>query len=185
MRVIAGLYKKHKLIYPKRIKTRPMMDAVKESIFNMLSNHFNQKDYKSLDIFAGSGQLGIEALSRGAAFCWFNDWSQEAQTCIKANLSKLKVDKQSYKCTKLDFKKLLNLLKKENLQFDLVLLDPPFKEKAWYYYILEFFKKHNLLSKKGIILCEADQALNEEELAFKVLVYKKLKHKHLYLFHNS
>ena len=89
MRVIAGLAKGHNLVTPEGINTRPTTDKVKGSLFSMLMGSIAGANV--LDLFAGSGALGIEALSRGAEKCIFVDMSDNAVKCVKANLEHTKL----------------------------------------------------------------------------------------------
>ena len=88
MRVIAGSARSVPLITPKGLETRPTSDQIKETLFNMLQGYVEGSNF--LDLFAGSGQIGVEALSRGAAFAAFVEKSDEAVNCIKANVDKTK-----------------------------------------------------------------------------------------------
>ena len=94
MRVIAGTARSLKLVTPEGTDTRPTTDRIKETLFNMLQ--FDLQDASFLDLFAGSGAIGIEALSRGASYACFVDSSTKAEECIKSNLTHTKfIDKAS------------------------------------------------------------------------------------------
>ena len=94
MRVIAGTARSLKLVTPEGTDTRPTTDRIKETLFNMLQ--FDLQDATFLDLFAGSGAIGIEALSRGASYACFVDSSTKAEECIKSNLTHTKlIDKAS------------------------------------------------------------------------------------------
>ncbi len=149
MRVISGKYKKINLDGFNIDGTRPTMDRVKESMFAMIQNDI--KDCIVLDLFAGSGGLGIEALSMGAKFCYFVDNNQIAINTIKNNLKKIKDNNNQV--LKKDALNALKHFKENNLRFDLIILDPPYKNN-YLNDILKLIDEYNLLSNDGIIVCE-------------------------------
>ena len=125
--------------------TRPTMDRVKESLFAMIQNDIYNK-------FAGSGNLGIEALSMQAKQVVFVDHNQTAITTIKENLSKVH---EQAKVINLDYQKALNYFYQNNITFDIIFLDPPYQTD----YIkksIELIDKYNLLNKNGLLICESD-----------------------------
>ena len=147
MRVISGKYKGRKLVAPKGEKTRPTLDRTKETLFNMLA--FDLPNSRCLDLFSGSGQIGIECLSRGAATCVFCDNNDDAISVIKTNLSSLGIVGQQV--IKSDFKNALNAF--AGRQFDLIYIDPPFNSD-FYNVALQIIAKNNLLSEGGQVVCE-------------------------------
>lgn len=156
MRVISGKYKKINLDGFNIDGTRPTMDRVKESMFAMIQNDI--KDSIVLDLFAGSGALGIEALSMGAKTCYFIDNNQIAINTINNNLKKIK-DNTS-KVLKLDYKKSLNYFIDNSIKFDLIILDPPYKNN-YLNNIIQLIYDNNLLNDNGIVVCEyEDYELN-------------------------
>ena len=147
MVVSRGKYRGLKLKSLEGINTRPTLAKVKEAIFSMLNNHCY--DAQVLDLFAGSGSLGIEALSCEASQVRFNDNSYEAISVIKENLAKLKCE--NYLITKSTYQEVLKNEPKE--EYDLIFLDPPYHLKI----INELIEKiiiNELLAKNGIIVCE-------------------------------
>jgi len=126
MRVIAGVAKGRKLVAPIGDHIRPTKDRVKEAIFNSLHSYGLVKDKSFLDLFSGTGSLGIEALSRGANSVVFIDNHEEAIDCITVNVEKLNYGSAS-KILKTDA---LNFLKKKEY-FDVALIDPPYKYEHW------------------------------------------------------
>ena len=151
MRVISGQHKGAKLISP-RGEVRPTTDMVKGSLFSMLDSKGLLHGKKCLDVFCGSGALGIEALSRGAESCIFVDIDCKN---VRANLDKLKVPAQSLQC---DFRRAMRMLKAE--KFDLVFCDPPYKTD----YAEEVYKlliKYGMLTPTGVAVLEhaADRPL--------------------------
>lgn len=156
MRVVAGKYRGKKLISPSH-DIRPTLDKVKQAIFTRLQFFVEGKSV--LDLFSGSGALGIEALSRGASKVVFCDANYNSIKLIKENLKTLK--EENFEVLHGDFKTCLN--KFENL-FDLIILDPPYKS-GYYDPALKIIAEKKLLSKDGIIVCERakeEKILNED-----------------------
>ena len=149
MRVIAGLSKGHNLKTPQGLNTRPTTDKVKGSLFSMLTGNIAGK--KVLDLFAGSGALGIEALSRGAEKCVFVDNAPEALACIKDNLNHTKL---SDKAETIKSDSVL-YLKRCCEQFDIIFLDPPY-HMGLITDAVELICEKNLLKKGGFLSIETD-----------------------------
>ena len=145
MRVISGIYKGKKLLYEIE-GTRPTMDRVKESLFALINSYI--KDSIVLDLFAGSGSLGIEALSNGAKECYFIDKNIKAINVINKNL----VNISNAKVINDDAFNFLNNIK---LQFDIIFLDPPYHD-GLIEKVINKIVDNNLLNKDGIIVCEVD-----------------------------
>ena len=150
MKVISGSLKGRNIVGFDIIGTRPTMDRVKESVFGMIQNHIN--DSIVLDLFSGSGNYGIEAISNGARKVFFNDYNKKCIKVIKDNLERFNILKQAV-ITNLDYKKALDMYKKEGFTFDLIFLDPPYKEHI-ISDILTFVNNNNLLNEKGLVICE-------------------------------
>ena len=126
MRVISGSAKGRKLVVPSGDHVRPTKDRVKEAIFNSLHSYGLVENRSFLDLFSGTGSLGIEALSRGAKSVVFIDHHAEAIDCIILNVEKLNYGSTS-KILKMDA---LSFLERDNY-FDVALLDPPYKYEHW------------------------------------------------------
>ena len=124
MRIIAGSARGTPLLAPKGMDTRPTQDKVKESLFNMLQGQL--EDGAALDLFAGSGALGLEAVSRGASRAVLVDQSREAAQCIRRNIEKLRFQDRAELLT-CDWKQAVSKLARESRKFDLVFLDPPYR----------------------------------------------------------
>lgn len=122
MRVITGKARGMKLSALEGEDVRPTTDMVKESIFSIIQ--FSVPGAQVLDLFAGSGQLGIEALSRDAAFCTFVDKSKDAYELVKANLAHCKLSESA----RVENTDSLNFLKLTPRKFDIALLDPPYRQ---------------------------------------------------------
>lgn len=150
MRVISGLARGTKLKTIDEMTTRPTLDRVKESLFNILQNQI--KNSVVLDLFAGSGALGIEALSRGAAKAYFCDTNRDAINVIKENLNKTRLISKA-EVFNVDYKKALNNI---NESFDLIFLDPPYKLDIAVD-ALKSIINNNLLKSEGIIVIETDE----------------------------
>lgn len=150
MRVIAGKYRGKKLESPKTTSIRPTGDKVKQAIFTKLQ--FFVADKKVLDLFSGSGALGIEALSRGASDVVFVDSGKEGYNLTKSNLKSV-----GENC-RVIFGSFDVALEKLTEKFDLILIDPPYKS-GYYEKCLELIYKNHLLSSQGIIVCERDRTL--------------------------
>ncbi len=152
MRVIAGIHKGRQLKAVPGNNTRPTTDKVKESIFQIIGPFF--QGGKALDLFAGSGSLGIEALSRGMDNCIFVDKHPKAIQIIRENTSLLRLEEQS-EIFRADAFRALAAVAKRELRFDLIFLDPPYS-KISYLELLETIIKEQLLNDEGIIYCEHD-----------------------------
>ena len=149
MKVISGTLKGRKIDGYNLDGTRPTMDRVKESLFAMIQNYIGESI--CLDLFAGSGNLGIEAISEGATFVYFNDNNKKAAEVIKKNIKNFNIIEKS-KVLNMNYKKVLNELNGQKI--DIIFLDPPYKTN----YIEESIKiinSNNLLSNTGIIVCES------------------------------
>ena len=149
MRVISGSARGLKLVTPEGEKTRPTLDRVKEAVFSMLLPYMNGA--KVLDLFAGSGALGIEALSRGADKSFFVENSNEAISCIYANIKAAKFEISSV-VKKIDA---IEFLKNCNEKFDIIFLDPPYAG-GLYETVLDLICDNDILTKDGVIVVEQD-----------------------------
>ena len=154
MRVISGKFKGKKLLLPADRNTRPLKDIVKESIFNLLehSNKLNLSLYNSsiLDLFSGCGSFGIECISRGSKNVYFFENYLKFLQILKKNLSSLK-DDLNYKVFESDCFTFFNSNKIIDKKFDLIFIDPPYKELRINELIEKIIEKR-ILSKKGIFI---------------------------------
>ena len=124
MRVISGTFKGRRLTAPAGRTTRPTADRIRESIFNILAGSILNR--RALDLFAGTGALGIEALSRGAGSAVFVDQAKSALAAIRHNIRNLKLDDRT-RVIHWDIRKNLNCLLSEPRGFDLIFMDPPYE----------------------------------------------------------
>lgn len=152
MRVISGKARGTKLSSIESLSTRPTLDRVKESLFNIIQN--NLKGAVVLDLFAGSGQLGIEALSRGADKAYLCDINRDAVKMIKQNLEKTKLKDKAVVINE-DYKKALRILN-TNEKFDIIFIDPPYKEDIAVDSIIDIIHESKL-KENGIMIIETDE----------------------------
>ncbi len=146
--------KGHKLKTLKGIKTRPTADRIKESVFNIINNLIPNKNI--LDLYAGTGNLGIEALSRGAAFCTFVDNSKECAAIINENLVHTKMVDTAKVVTKDVNQALKDSISLNNNIFDIIFIDPPYG-KTLIPEALELICKKKFLKNDGIIVTEHEK----------------------------
>ena len=147
MRVVAGKVRGTALKTPDGMETRPTTDRVKEAMFSIIQ--FDLPGAKVLDLFAGTGQLGIEALSRGARSAVFVDRSDKACRLVRENLLKTKLDS----CAKIIINDYASYLQSCNESFDIILLDPPYAE-VFLEKCLKLITEIDILHSGGIIVCE-------------------------------
>ncbi len=150
MRIIAGDNKGRKLKAPEGDKTRPTSENVKEAVFNIIQ--FQIQDKSFLDLFAGSGQIGIEALSRGASEVVFVEESKQAIRVIKDNLKKCGLKAELFHESAFHFLS-------RGKSFDIIYLDPPymtdFIDKS-----IEIIQNLDNINENGIIICESSKNIN-------------------------
>ena len=152
MRIITGKARGMKLRTLEGLATRPTSEAAKEGMFSAIQ--FELHDRRVLDLFGGSGQLALEALSRGAEFAVINDASREAANIIKENAQKTKLMPQC-RILSADWKDYIRMAKGRE-QFDLILLDPPYTE-GLLDEILRALVEADLPSSNAILICESDE----------------------------
>lgn len=181
MRVISGSARSLRLETIDGLGTRPTTDRIKETLFNMINSYIFNCNF--LDLFSGSGAIGIEALSRGASSAYFVENNPKALECIKRNLSSTHLE-DGAKVIAADVMTALRRLEDTNIQFDYIFMDPPYDnllEKQ----ALEFLMNSNLISKDTVIIVEA--SLNTafdylDNTVFEVTKEKKYKtNKHVFI----
>lgn len=168
MKVISGTLKGRNIEGYNIDGTRPTMDRVKESLFAMIQN--NLKDSICLDLFAGSGQLGIEAISNGSKLCYFIDHNNEVIKVLNKNIINLNIKDKS-KVVLSDWKKFLNESASKNIKFDIIFVDPPYDYDV-YEKILEKVSTLNLLNDNGLIVLEHHN-LKLKEVYHNLALYKQ------------
>ena len=154
MRVITGTARGRRLKTPAGDDIRPTTDNVKESVFNILQ--FDIEGRRVLDLFAGTGQLGIECLSRGAREAVFVDQSREAVKIVKENLKSCGMSAPVFQSDALSFLRSCG-------KFDLIFLDPPY-DSGLYEPVLNAINLVDILSDGGIIVCESRREISLPEL---------------------
>ena len=159
MRVITGSARGRKLKTPENYDIRPTTDNVKESVFNIIQ--FDIEGRRVLDLFAGTGQLGIECLSRGAASAVFVDQSREAVKIVKENLKACGLTGTVVQSDALSFLRTCG-------KFDIIFVDPPY-DSDLYESVLNTVNSIDILSDGGIIICESrrERALPEMTAPYK------------------
>ncbi len=171
MRVISGKYKGKKIKGFDIDGTRPTMDRVKESLFAMIQDKIPNS--KFLDLFAGSGSIGIEAISNNACLCVFVDNNPISIKTIKENTSLLN---ENIDILYIDYKKYLKNTKEK---FDIIFLDPPYKTKQLNKAIT-LIEQNNILNNGGILICEYE---SEEPISnYKLIKEKKYGNKMIKIF---
>lgn len=176
MRVISGKYKGKNLEGYNVFGTRPTMDRVKESLFGTIQNYV--KNSISLDLFAGSGALGIETLSNEGKICYFVDNGREIKKFLQNNLKGI----EGAKYLDLDYRKALEWFKTQEIKFDIIFLDPPYHEHLINSSI-ELIKKYDLLNSNGIIVCEyVDESI--KDYGYQLLKNKKYGDKYISIYKN-
>jgi 16S rRNA (guanine(966)-N(2))-methyltransferase RsmD len=150
MRVIAGLYRGRILKSPPDNRTRPTSDRLRETLFNVLTPRIDE-DTRFLDMCAGTGAVGIEALSRGAAFVTFVDRSKKACALIEENLDKLSVPESETEVVNTDVENFTGRTHPKS--WDIAFFDPPYE--ADYALVLhDFGSKKDLLNDGGVLIVE-------------------------------
>lgn len=151
MRVIAGTFRSRVLAAPRGMQTRPTSDRLRETLFNILAPRV--EGCRFMDLYAGTGAVGIEALSRGAAHVWFAEKAAPAVAAIRANLAALKIERGFT----LEERGVAALLAKLSGPADLVYIDPPYEAEAEYSATLNFFgseRAQQTLSPGALVIAE-------------------------------
>lgn len=150
MRIIAGTYRSRTIVTPKGDATRPTTDRARESLFNILSHSFDLEGIRVLDLFAGSGAFGFEALSRGASHVTFVENDRKALEAIAANIKAFDADKET-SIVKLDAYKWLS---GASGAYDLVFADPPYDDERTLTKLPYILFSSGLLLPNSIVICE-------------------------------
>lgn len=156
MRIIAGSCRGRNLKAVKGQKTRPTADRVKEAIFNVLAHRVETTNF--LDLFGGTGNIGIEALSRGAGQVVFVEKNSSALKVLKINVKECGFD-DAVCIFPVDAFKALEILKEENYQFNIIFLDPPYEFKKFEELIARIVD-NELLVEQGIVIVETNKNTN-------------------------
>ncbi|MHB2150218.1 16S rRNA (guanine(966)-N(2))-methyltransferase RsmD [Calditrichota bacterium LG25] len=170
MRIIAGIYKGRKLKGSADLSIRPTTGRVKELIFNVLQKFPENKVV--VDLFSGSGNLGIEALSRGAQRVIFVDASDRSLLVLKENLSSIGVPEDKYTIVKSDA---ISFAKKASFRADLLLLDPPFKYPELQT-LIDLLTSSEMMTSKTVLVVEHENInpVQKDGAEYEVLIQKKM-----------
>lgn len=175
LKILSGKFKNRLLKTPKGTKTRPTSSKVRGSIFDSLQNQVDNADF--LDLFAGSGSMGIEALSRGAKSATFIEKDRSAAACIRENLEMLGIEASVYQ---MDVFIALKLLLKKGGAFDLIYIDPPYELN-----IAPLIAQiPPLLSPEGILIVEQSKHAKLEAPLLQKIDEKKFGDTVLYFWHS-
>ena len=165
MRVIAGRYKGRKLTSPQGTELRPTPDMVKEAIFGIIGSGIESS--VCLDLFAGSGALGIEALSRGAARCYFADASRRSISLLRSNLETIGIEAVFHRDASdaaaeaviiaRDYRAALRSL---GAQVDYAFIDPPF-DSGCYATVMKLLADYDIIKPGGVVIVECDKNIPE------------------------
>jgi 16S rRNA (guanine966-N2)-methyltransferase len=155
MRIISGKYKGRKVDGYNIDGTRPTMDRVKESVLGMIQ--IKLEDSICLDLFTGSGSVGLELLSNGAKKCYFVDNNYKVVETLNKNMKSLKIT-DDYEIIKSGYEEALKNFNNRNIKFDIIFLDPPYK-LDYIVPAIKLISDYNLINEDGLIICEYE---NEE-----------------------
>lgn len=181
MKIISGKLKGRTIKGYDISGTRPTMDRVKESVFAMIQDYVPSSII--LDLFAGTGNYGIEGISNGAKKVYFNDHNSKCSGLIKEELKSFNILDYGL-VTTLDYHDALNNYKKNNIQFDIIFLDPPYKELI-ITEILSFIEKNKLLNKNGLVVCEVLNPINYKGNELKIFKERKYGEKLVFIYKNN
>lgn len=179
MKIISGSLKGRNIKGYDIEGTRPTMARVKESIFAIIQNEL--KNSICLDLFCGSGNLGIEAISNGSKQCYFVDNNIKAIKVVNDNINNLNI-KNKTKVYNFDYKKSIKYFSENNLKFDIIFIDPPYD-----YHIIDkiltLIDKYDILNENGIILVEFEkEKLKEKYNNITLIKEKKYSWKYVYIY---
>lgn len=155
LHIIAGKYKNHKILSPKSRETRPTTGKLREALFNICQSYIENVCF--LDVFAGSGAIGIEALSRGAQKATFIDGNRECIRCIRENLRTLGIEDQGQPLQG-DALVLMRKLDKQAQKFDIIYMDPPYEVEGLPTELIKTIDKSNILVPGGMLFIEESKA---------------------------
>ncbi len=154
MRVIAGKFKSRRLAAPDGMETRPTSDRLRETLFNVVAPRV--ADSVWLDLFAGTGAVGIEALSRGARMVHFVESAAKAARVIRQNLSSLKVE-DGFEIIEREAAIALRMLDSQAVSCDFCFLDPPYRKMGDYEQVLGFLSQSQIIRPESMVIAEHDK----------------------------
>lgn len=180
MKVISGLLKGRVIEGFDIDGTRPTMDRVKESLFGSIQNYVPESVV--LDLFSGSGNLGIEAISNGSDLVYFNDKNVNAYKTIKSNVEKFNISEKSI-IMNYDYMKCLSILNEKQIKFDIIFLDPPYKMTVLND-VIKYLFDNSMLKKDGIIICEVSSDYIDNYKNLEIIKDKKYGDKKIIILKN-
>ena len=182
MRVISGVLKGRNIEGYNIEGTRPTMDRVKESVFGSIQDYI--KDAIVLDLFAGSGNLGIEAISNGCKYCYFIDNNIKCINAIKKNINKFNINDKS-SILNMDYNKAIKYFNSNNIRFNIIFIDPPYD----YHNInrcINNIIKYDILDNNGILVLEfRDDKLDINTDIFNLRKVKRYGDKFIYILQKT
>ena len=181
MRVIAGKARRLPLVSPEGKDTRPTTDRIKETLFNILQDDVPGCEF--LDLFSGSGGIGIEAISRGAKHATFVEFGREALACIRTNLNKTKLSEQAT-VLPIEVTYAISKLETQGKVFDIIYADPPYR-KGFEEKILLLLATSKIVKSGSLIIVESSKETTPDyvdETVFEIVKIKEYKtNQHLFL----
>lgn len=171
MRVIAGKYRSQPLASPNGRDTRPTSDRLRETLFNVIAPHI--QDAVFADLFAGTGAVGIEAISRGARQVYFAENAKIPLQTLRHNLERLKIRDQAI-VESAGTLPLLRRLLKQKILLDLIFLDPPYKDQLAYEIVLRFLAEQSILHADAIVMVEHSRRFTLPNLNIELQPYRRL-----------
>lgn len=172
MRIIAGIARGKKILPPDGMQTRPTLDRVKENIFNIIQNRINNSVV--IDVFAGTGSLGLEAVSRGAKECYLVDQHPSTFKLQKQNVQNLKFEENCI-CLNMDSYSALKDLGLKNKVFDLIFIDPPYA-KEMIPPAIDIVSEKGMLKQDGLIITKIDSSESIYEGNDKIILTESRKY---------
>ncbi|HET6933307.1 MAG TPA: 16S rRNA (guanine(966)-N(2))-methyltransferase RsmD [Candidatus Angelobacter sp.] len=154
LRVIAGKFRSRRLDAVEGMQTRPTSDRLRETLFNVVAGSVGDSVW--LDLFAGTGAVGIEALSRGARMVYFVESSSRAAKVIRRNLESLSIE-EGYELIEREAATALRMLDSQAVVCDFCFLDPPYRKMGDYEQVLGFVSQSRLLKPESIVIAEHDK----------------------------
>ncbi len=175
MRIIAGKFRSQQLVAPKGWKTRPTSDRLRETLFNVLAPRIQGAVFA--DLFAGTGAVGMEALSRGARQVYFAENAKPALLALRVNLEKFGIGAEENGDAQVESGgtlALLGRLLKQGTQLDIVFLDPPYSDAAAYKTTLQFLAMQPILSPGAIVMAEHSRRVPLDGVVGFLKAYRKI-----------
>lgn len=172
MRVIAGQFRSRKLAAVPGVETRPTSDRLRETLFNVVGPRITDSVF--IDLFAGTGGVGIEAISRGARQVYFVESEKKAARVIRENLQSLKIE-DGAEVLEREAVNALRLLETQAVVCDICFLDPPYEQQGAYAHVLDVLAQSQLITANSIVIAEHDKHFDPGERFGALQRYRELK----------